>query len=269
MHALRLSTKLVRSVRFQVQKVPSSVSALRSARNYSCASLDTLDVDVANSELSDAAPEDILAWAQSLGSVAMISSFGTQAAVLLRLANEAIPGLPVIMVDTGYLPAETYQYAEQLRELFDLNLNVVSNTEWTPARMEALHGKLWEQGDQQSHSLYGKLRKVEPLKQALKDLDPAPQILLSGVRASQTEARASMPIVSKQPDGIVKINPLLNLSDDDIEFYKWDFDLPPHPLEEKGYATVGDWHSSRPVEEGEDARDTRFGGKFQECGLHV
>jgi len=229
----------------------------------------TADLSQVALELQDSEPEEVIEWAQSVGNVAMISSFGMQAAVLLHMASEIIPGIPVLMIDTGYLPKETYLYAEELKERLDLNLIVVSNTQWTPARIEAIHGKLWEQDDAAAHKLYGLLTKVAPLKAGLAALEVSPDVLLSGVRASQTAERANMPRVSRQADGQVKALPLLNMSDDDIDFYFWDHELPQHPLVAEGYVTVGDWHSSRPLEEGEDPRATRFGGKFTECGLHM
>jgi len=60
------------------------------------------------------------------------------------MASQIVPDIPVVLVDTGYLPRETYLYVEELTAQLGLNLTVVSNTEWTPARMEAIHGKLWE-----------------------------------------------------------------------------------------------------------------------------
>jgi phosphoadenosine phosphosulfate reductase len=211
-----------------------------------------------------------LEWTMSEfnGRLAMSTSFGIQSAVLLHLATRVKPDIPVIWVDTGYLPVETYKYAHELSETLGLNLHVASNVRWTPARMEAIHGKLWEQEDAAAHSLYGKLRKVEPLNQELALLKPNPLVLLSGLRANQTKARAGMlPIGFSQ--GRFKLLPLLKMSDDEVLKYMDKHDLPAHPLQAKGYVTVGDWHSSRPVQEGEDPRNTRFGGKFQECGLHV
>mmetsp|Transcript_496 Transcript_496/g.1214 ORF Transcript_496/g.1214 Transcript_496/m.1214 type:complete len:531 (-) Transcript_496:467-2059(-) len=215
-------------------------------------------------------PLDVLRWAMEEfdGRLAMSTSFGIQSAVLLHMATQVKPDIPVVWVDTGYLPPETYQYAETLRETLGLNLTVSSNTEWSPARMEALYGKLWEKDDAESHSLYGRLRKVEPLKAGLDSLKPNPLVLLSGLRASQTKARAGMKPVSYQ-QGRFKLLPMLRMTDEDVVEYMDKHDLPAHPLQAKGYHTVGDWHSSRPVQEGEDPRNSRFGGKFQECGLHV
>ncbi|KAH9255214.1 hypothetical protein BASA81_006654 [Batrachochytrium salamandrivorans] len=213
-------------------------------------------------------PLEVLAWANKEfdGKLAMSTSMGLQAPVLLHLATLVKPDIPVIWVDTGYLPRETYLYAEELKQVLGLNLIVVNNSQWSAARIEAVHGeKLWER----DHNLYGKLTKVEPLANALGGLLPSPLCMLSGLRAGQTKARANMTPVSQGRDGRFKVLPMLRMTDADVADYMFKHDLPKHPLQSKGYVTVGDWHSSRPLAEGEDPRATRFGGKFEECGLHV
>ncbi len=212
----------------------------------------------------------IIEWAYNKfdNRIAMSTSFGIQSSVLLHMATRIMPDIPIVWVDTGYLPKETYQYAEELKELLNLNLITVSNTEWTPARMEAIYGKLWELNDKESHKLYGKLRKIIPLQNGLDLIKSKPLALLSGLRSEQTKARSKMDIIGYQ-NNKYKILPMLKMSDNDINHYMDKYDLPKHPLQSKGYVTVGDWHSSRPIKNGEDARSTRFGGKFEECGLHV
>lgn len=230
------------------------------------------ELEDVNVTLKDADANTVLAWAASAGPVAMISSFGAQAAVLLHMANRMSPGLPVVAIDTGFLPPETYRYMEELKERLDLNLIVVNNSEWSAARIEAIHGKLWEKDDEQSHKLYGSLTKTTPLAAALDAIEPRPLIMLSGVRGTQTAARAKMPRVSRQGGGRLKVLPLLRMSDEEVHEHYLEHDLPFHPLVAEGYVTIGDWHSSRalkPGETAEDARKTRFGGKFEECGLHV
>ncbi len=110
-------------------------------------------------------------------------------------------------------------------------------------------------------------RKVEPLERKLRELGAS--AWLSGVRADQTEHRASLRVVERQNDRF-KISPILRWHSRDVHAYLKQHDLPYHPLFEQGYATVGDWHSSRPVA-ADDAheRDTRFGGGRQECGIHL
>jgi phosphoadenosine phosphosulfate reductase len=217
-----------------------------------------------------AVPMAVIAWAAKTfdGRVAMSTSMGLQAPVLLHMATRVMPNIPVVWVDTGFLPKETYTYAEELRQALGLNLIVAANPTWSAARLEAIHGKLWEKADAESHALYGKLTKVDPLTFGLGLVNPSPVALLAGVRASQTKARAEMAPVGFS-SGRYQVRPMLRMSDQDVELYMDKYDLPKHPLQAKGYATVGDWHSSRPVRPGEDARSTRFGGKFEECGLHV
>ena len=99
---------------------------------------------------------------------ALTTSFGIQSSVLLHLLSGMDRGrdIPVIWVDTGYLPPETYRYAEDLSQRFDLNLHIAQSSS-SAARMEALHGRLWESGVVEDMELYLKIRKVEPLEEAM------------------------------------------------------------------------------------------------------
>ena len=195
----------------------------------------------------------------------MSTSFGIQSAVMLHLATRVVPDIPVVWVDTGYLPPETYRFAEELREQLSLNLHVAQSP-LSPARMEALHGKLWE-GDRAALDRYDRIRKVEPMQRALDGLGATAWI--SGIRADQTAHRGGLPRVGVQ-NGRAKVSPILGWTSRDVHAYLKEHDLPYHPLFDAGYATVGDWHSSRPVTADDtDERDTRFGGAKQECGLHL
>lgn len=233
--------------------------------------VDTAEIDVLHVGLDTLEPEGVIQWAADSGNVAMMSSFGIQAAVLLHMATRVKPDIPVLMVDTGYLFPETYTYAEELKDALDLNLTVVSPA-MSSARMEATYGKLWESEVDDDHKTYGAITKTEPMSRALASLEIRPDFILSGLRAGQTETRKNMKRITAQADGTFKVLPMLRMSDDDVDRYFEQHNLPQHPLLRKGFVTVGDWHSSRPLQEGEtkaDARNTRFGGRFQECGLHV
>lgn len=198
--------------------------------------------------------------------LAMTTSFGIQSAVSLHLATRVRPDMPVVWVDTGYLPEETYRYADQLTDRLDLNVKVYQ-AELTPARMEAQFGRLWETGHVEDLDLYDWVRKVEPLRRALDDL--APTAWISGVRADQTDHRKTLPRVAHDGERH-KLHPILRWSSRDVYRYMQEHDLPQHPLWERGYSTVGDWHSSRAVAASDaDDRATRFGGLKQECGIHL
>ena len=228
----------------------------------------SINLDAVNEELTYAQAESVVKWAkETFGSnLVMSTSFGIQSAVMLHLVTQIIPDIPVIWVDTGYLPPATYQFAEELTQRFSLNLHVYQSP-ISPARMEALHGRLWQKENVESLNFYDQMRKVEPMQRALKDLNA--QAWLAGLRGQQTSHRGNLKPVSPQGD-IYKVHPILPWSADDVGHYLEAFDLPYHPLKEMGYATVGDWHSSRPMTEEDDhERETRFGGMKQECGLHL
>lgn len=217
----------------------------------------------------EAAPR--LAWAlETFGSgLALTTSFGIQSAVLLHMVSELSQSsgnaIPVIWVDTGYLPPETYHYAEQLCGLLTLNLQVAQSP-ISPARMEALHGRLWETGLVEDLQLYNRIRKVEPLDQALRHLGV--RCWASGVRGNQTGHRRGMHPLDPVR-GAWSLRPLLAWSNRDVYYYMERHGLPQHPLFEQGYSTVGDWHTSAPDDGSLSGRATRFGGLKEECGIHL
>jgi phosphoadenosine phosphosulfate reductase len=252
--------------------------------------------------------------------VVQTTSFGIQSALMLQLLalattadaenNGDVPlitnsnhttttttttnNVPVIFIDTGYLHPETYRYAEQLKARYGLDLHVYQS-EISPARMEALYGKLWQANHDDdraatAHRQYNTMRKVIPMETALHDLQA--DIILTGLRAVQTNhrrhhvsyvnldrpQRKSQQPSSLQPEESShhyaprwKVCPILDWEDDTVDAFFTKYDLPPHPLYDQGYRTVGDWHSSARYDPNVHAtiRDSRFHGQTQECGLHT
>lgn len=219
------------------------------------------------------AAQRLIAWTglRFSGRVIMSTSFGIQSAVTLHLVNQVMPRLPVIWVDTGYLPAETHEYAKTLTQHLNLNLHVaksdMSPADMSPADMEERYGRLWESDSLDDLNAYDQIRKVEPMKKTLNQLNA--EAWISGVRANQTDFRAGLKHVTKSPC-IWRIHPLLDWTTEDVSRYLRIHGLPRHPLEADGFTTVGDAHSSRPLEASDKSdRDTRFCGRKQECGLHL
>lgn len=228
----------------------------------------SLDLAAINQDWGDAEASRLVHWGyDTFGDGLVLStSFGIQSAVMLHLVTQVVPDIPVIWVDTGYLPGETYRFAEQLSSRLRLNLKVYQSP-LSPARMEALHGRLWEQHDLQALNRYDQIRKVEPMQRALHELGAT--AWLTGLRADQTDHRKSLDRIGLQ-GGRYKLMPILKWTAKDVYTYLVAHDLPYHPLFDKGYVTVGDWHSSRPITAADsDERDTRFKGLKQECGLHL
>lgn len=227
-----------------------------------------LDLVSVNQQLSNYNASAIVHWAdEQFGEhLLMSTSFGIQSAVMLHLVTQVVPQIPIIWIDTGYLPKETYLFAEELTHRLNLNLKVYQS-ELSPARMEAVYGKIWEDKSVESLNLYDRIRKVEPMQRALKELEA--KAWLAGLRQNQTQFRKKLEVVNKQ-DEHYKILPILSWNSRDIYEYLTKHDLPYHPYFDQGYVSVGDWHSSRPLSsQDEDERDTRFHGVKQECGLHL
>ncbi|KAF0094061.1 MAG: phosphoadenosine phosphosulfate reductase [Puniceicoccaceae bacterium 5H] len=218
-----------------------------------------------NEEWQDLDAGQRIEWAaKQFGDELVLStSFGIQSAVMLHLISQHAPQTPVIFIDTGYLFPETYRYADRLTELLDLNLKVYQ-PQMTPARQEALFGKRWEQGKQGLQE-YGLMNKVEPMNRALRELGAT--AWLSGLRRVQASTREQLQYIERQ-NKTTKLYPILEWSERDVYYYMQQHELPQHPLWDQGYVSVGDVHSTRPLEAGMNPEDTRFGGLKRECGLH-
>jgi len=222
-----------------------------------------------NQELIDMKPQEMLTWGYKKfeNQFAITTSFGIQSSVLLNMVSKLClqRKIKIFWIDTGYLPPETYQYAEKLME--DLSLEVeVLQSKLSSARMEAIYGKLWETNKVSDLDKYHELRKIKPLENGLEKHNI--YCWASGVRAGQTENRNKMrfvDIIRKR----LSLRPLLNWTNKDIFYYMKENNLPDHPLFSKGYSTVGDWHSSTPDSIQTKGRNTRFGGIKQECGIHT
>lgn len=191
------------------------------------------------------------------------SSFGAQAAVTLHLVTREAPDIPVILVDTGYLFAETYRFVDELAARLDLNLHVYRASR-SPAWQEARYGNRWEQGEA-GIAAYNEENKVEPMKKALREHDAG--TWFAGLRRSQSRSRAKIPFVDWSGERW-KVHPIAEWSDRDVHRYLKRNDLPYHVLWEQGYVSIGDRHTTRPIHAVDDAEQTRFFGLTRECGLH-
>jgi phosphoadenosine phosphosulfate reductase len=192
------------------------------------------------------------------------SSFGIQSAVMLHLMTSIKADIPVILIDTGYLFAETYQFIDHLCERLDLNLQVYS-APLSNAWQEARNGRLWEEG-KSGIGRYNQINKVEPMDRALQDLSVG--TWFAGLRREQSSTRDKLSVLRLQQNRF-KVHPLVDWNKRDIQHYLCQHNLPYHPLWEKGYQTVGDTHTSHPLEPGMSEEKTRFFGLVRECGLHV
>ncbi len=225
----------------------------------------TAELSELNLQLEAMSAQERLRWSQENlpGPIVLSSSFGIQSAVMLHLVSQTLPGTPVILVDTGYLFAETYQFIDELTERLDLDIRIYS-APTSPAWQEARYGQLWTQGVEGIEK-YNKINKVEPMQRALKELEA--QTWVAGLRRQQSQSRSNLPVLSIQ-QGCFKLLPLIDWNNKQIHQYLTEFDLPYHPLWDHGYVSVGDTHTSRPLSLGMTEEETRFFGLKRECGLH-
>lgn len=203
-------------------------------------------------------PADVIRWAvdaYGLDRIVLTTSFSD--AVLSHLAATAAPGLEIVLLDTQYLFAETEWYAEQLVRRFGLNLRVVH----PDASVD--RDDLW----QTDPDACCRARKVEPLNRVLE----GKSAWITGVRRADSPSRASARVASLDAArNIVKINPIVHWSDDEVELYQELFELPRHPLTDRGYPSIGCWPCTTPVRDGDDPRAGRWAGSGKtECGLHL
>jgi len=209
--------------------------------------------------------EERVAWAleNTAGSHALSSSFGAQAAASLHLVSRQKPDIPVILVDTGYLFPETYRFVDAMSERLRLNLKVY-RPQIGAAWMEARMGRLWEKGVE-GIDRYNRLRKVEPMQRALDELGV--RTWIAGLRRDQARTRTGIDFLELR-DGRWKLHPIADWTDRDVWNYLQRHGLPYHPLWDQGYVSIGDVHTTRPLQAGMEIEDTRFFGLKRECGLH-
>ena len=218
-----------------------------------------------NETLSTKSASERLQWGLQTfkGKIVLSSSFGIQSAVMLHLSTRLQHDIPVVLIDTGYLFPETYQFIDQLTERLNLNLKIVRPLH-SPAWQESRYGKLWEKG-LEGLEQYNQMNKVEPMQRALLELQATAWI--AGLRRQQSSTRQKMSVVNLQA-GRVKIHPIIDWTNKQVHEYLKEHNLPYHPLWEQGFVSVGDMPTTRKWTEGMSEEETRFFGLKRECGLH-
>jgi len=214
--------------------------------------------------LRHASPAEVIAAALKVVGrerLALVSSFGTESAALLKVMADVDPAIPVVFLDTGWLFQETLDYRDTLtRQLGLTDVRSIKPLEATLTR-EDPEKELWFTDP----DACCRIRKVEPLARALKPFSA----WINGRKRFQGGARTEIPVVEQ--DGVrLKFNPFANVSREEIEaIYKLG-NLPPHPLQASGFLSVGCMPCTSRTESGEDARAGRWRGRAKtECGIHT
>ena len=216
-----------------------------------------------DAELRHAHPVTVLESAiETFGDrLALVSSFGAESAVLLHLAAQLKPDIPVLFLDTGMLFGQTLDYRRNLAA----KLGLTDVRDLRPAFQDLAtadpEAKLYKTDtDACCH-----VRKVLPLDRAIEGFDA----WLTGRKRFHGGDRMSLPVV-EQAEGKVKFNPLANWGKAELDAYMAEHNLPAHPLVAQGFPSIGCWPCTNPVEEGQDVRAGRWAGSEKtECGIHT
>jgi phosphoadenosine phosphosulfate reductase len=214
--------------------------------------------------LRDAAPVEVIATAlKTVGRehLALVSSFGTESAALLKVMADVDPAIPVIFLDTGWLFEETLAYRDTLIATLGLtDVRSIKPSDETLSRQDP-DRELWFSDP----DACCRIRKVEPLARALKPFGA----WINGRKRFQGGLRAAIPVV--EDDGLkLKFNPFANVSREQIQAIYASANLPPHPLAAKGFLSVGCMPCTSRTSADEDARAGRWRGRPKtECGIHT
>ncbi|MCP3461305.1 MULTISPECIES: phosphoadenylyl-sulfate reductase [unclassified Bradyrhizobium] len=214
--------------------------------------------------LRDASPGEVVAAALKVvgrEQLAVVSSFGTESAALLKVVADVDPAIPVVFLDTGWLFEETLAYRDTLIAALGLkDVRSITPLEETLTR-EDPDRDLWFSNP----DACCRIRKVEPLARALKPF----AAWINGRKRFQGGERAEIAVV--EDDGArLKFNPFANVSRDDIKAIFARAKLPQHPLQASGFLSVGCMPCTSRAAEGEDERAGRWRGRAKtECGIHT
>ena len=223
------------------------------------------DIDCMADRLEGAGPEDVLEWAFDKfdgRGIAIATGFGLEGMALIDIAVKVDPNPNVFFIDTEFLFPETYALRDRLEQRYGIQIRAY-RTALSPDHQEAVYGPaLW----QRDPDLCCQLRKLEPLKEALRGLDA----WVTAIRRDQTPERASARVVEwDRRWQLVKVNPLAAWTSRDVWNYIVKNDVPYNPLHDQGYPSIGCTNCTRAIARGEQERAGRWSGRAKtECGFH-
>jgi phosphoadenosine phosphosulfate reductase len=223
-------------------------------------SLEGLAVDAAR-DLEGASAHEIIQWAARTFGERFAVTASMADGVLSHVAGEAVPGITVLFLDTGYHFAETIGTRDAIAATYPVKVETIMHPLRVPEH-EAEYGRLYEIDP----DLCCAIRKVWPLDRALRPYDA----WAGGVRRAESRTRSDTPVVTWDAKRRkVKVNPLATWSDAQVDAYVAEHDILVNPLREIGYTSIGCEPCTRPVAPGEDPRSGRWSGRAKtECGIH-
>lgn len=228
-------------------------------------------VDEYADALTGKSAEEILKWAAESfpeGKAAFATSLGLEDQIITDMIARTAPGIPVFTLDTGRLFQETYDLIEETSRRYKIEIEVLFPDRNEIESMVKEHGPNLFYYSVENRKLCCRLRKVHPLRRRLSDLDA----WICGLRREQSVTRTDVrPVEYDGANGLVKINPLVDWTEDRMHAYIRENSVPYNRLHDQGYPSIGCRPCTRAVKEGEDVRAGRWWWEnpdSRECGLH-
>ena len=224
-----------------------------------------------NAKLSGASAQEVLDFFLNgyEGNMALATSLGVEDQVLTDMICTLEPSTNIFTLDTGRLPQETYSTIEKTNSKYGIAIKIYFPNAELVEDMVTRHGPnlFYDSVTKRQQCCY--VRKIEPLKRALQDVD----VWVCGLRKEQSITREELELVQwDQQFGVIKISPLLHWNTEQVWQYVKDNNVPYNPLHDKGYPSIGCAPCTRAVSEGEDIRAGRWWWEkpeHKECGLHL
>ena len=217
-------------------------------------------------------PQDVLKWALDNlhPKLAMASSFGAEDVVVIDMMMKINPKARVFTLDTGRLNQETYDVMDEIRNKYNMNIEVMFPDSNEVEQMVRVNGMNLFYQSMGNRKLCCGIRKVHPLKKMLSTVDG----WITGLRADQTEVRSSVQRIEIDPqhNGIIKVNPIIEWTWEQTWDYIKNNNIPYNKLHDKGYPSIGCEPCTRAIKPGEPLRAGRWWWETdpqKECGLHA
>jgi phosphoadenosine phosphosulfate reductase len=223
-----------------------------------------------NNQLSGASAQQIVAFflKKFKGKIALSTSLGLEDQVLTQMVAEADPSTRIFTLDTGRLFPEAYDLMDRTSKKYKINLEVFFPNANEIEEMVAQKGINLFYDSIENRKLCCRLRKLVPLARAMKGLDA----WITGLRREQSVTRENMQVVEWDAgNNMLKINPLINWTEQQTWDYIKEHKIPVNPLHKKGFASIGCQPCTRAIEPGEEVRAGRWwweNPETKECGLH-
>jgi phosphoadenosine phosphosulfate reductase len=223
-----------------------------------------------NSQLQQASATEVLQWAarEFAGKMCFASSLGLEdQAITHMIATLNLP-IPIFTLDTGRMFQETYSTMERTRERYGIDISIYFPDYQEVEQMVVQHGPNLFYESVEKRKLCCTVRKTNPVKRALQGMDA----WITGMRRSQSVTREELDMVMWDGENeMIKINPLVNWTLEELKKYIFDNNIPYNPLHDKGFPSIGCLPCTRAVPYGHDIREGRWWWEDpdkKECGLH-